>query len=275
MNSLALVKSENFSAVQCDFYRGKKEIWMTRKQIGEALGYSDPQKAIDKIHDRHKDRLDKFSVTVKLGGVEGNREVQRDTCLYSAKGVYEICRWSKQAKANQFYDWVYDMLEGLRTGKIRMQFNGPNFTPRMALDVAKFVSKELKSSPGPNPITLNILQEVFAQSGIIVPLEEYRKKAEELKQAESERLALSKKLRLQPGTIPAGPNRVKELREARGWAQSFLAYKAGVSRVLISHTEMATKNTTQRTWEGICKAFGMTVEEVFPSEPVGELRLVR
>jgi len=270
MNNLALVKSENFGAVQCDFYRGKKQVWMTRKQIGEALGYSDPQKAIDNLHSKHKERLDKFSVTLKVRGTDGK---EYDTCIYSAKGVYEICRWSKQAKANEFFDWVYEILEGIRSGKIRVPAN--LFTPRIALDVAKFVSKELKSNQTPNPLTLNLLQEVFAQAGVNVPLDEYRKKVEEAKQAESERLALSKKLRLQPGTIPAGPNRVKELREARGWAQSFLAYKAGVSRVLISHTEMATKNTTQRTWEGICKAFGMTVEEVFPSEPVGELRLVR
>lgn len=134
----------------------------------------------------------------------------------------------------------------------------------MALDVAKFVSRELKSNSTPNPITLNILQEVFAQSGINVPLEEYRKRAEELKQAEEERMALSKKLRLQPGTIPAGPNRIKELREARGWAQRDLAHKAGVSRVLISHTERAKKNVSQNAWEGICKAFEMPLEEVFP-----------
>ncbi len=272
MSNLVLVKSETFGTVQCDFYRGKKEIWMTRKQIGEALEYADPQKAIDKIHERNKERLDKFSTTVKLGGVEGGREVERDTILYSAKGVYEICRWSKQPKANEFFDWVYDMLEGLRTGKIRMEYNGPKFTPRMALDVAKFVSKELKNNPVPNPVSLNILQEVFAQAGVNVPLDEYRKKTEEAKRAEEERLAENKRLGLKPGTILNGPNRVRELREARGWTQGYLAKKANVSRPSISYAEsMGMKNykkakyISQRTWEGICNAFEMSMEEIFPA----------
>jgi hypothetical protein len=39
------------------------------------LEYADPQKAIDKIHERNKERLDKFSTTVKLTGVEGDRTV--------------------------------------------------------------------------------------------------------------------------------------------------------------------------------------------------------
>lgn len=40
-----------------------------------------------------------------------------DTHLYTAKGVYEICRWSRQTKANAFYDFVYEVLESLRTNK--------------------------------------------------------------------------------------------------------------------------------------------------------------
>lgn len=35
---------------------------MTRKQIGEALEYANPQKAIAKLHERYKERLDKFLV---------------------------------------------------------------------------------------------------------------------------------------------------------------------------------------------------------------------
>jgi len=40
--------------------------------------------------------------------------------LYSAKGVYEICRWSRQPKADAFYDHVYDILEGLRLGYLKL-----------------------------------------------------------------------------------------------------------------------------------------------------------
>jgi hypothetical protein len=67
VKDLKLIRSEYFGNMQCDFYKHGKAVLMTRKQIGEALEYADPQKAIDKIHDRHKDRLNKFSVTPRLG----------------------------------------------------------------------------------------------------------------------------------------------------------------------------------------------------------------
>ena len=114
MNNLALVKSENFGNVKCDFYSDNKEVWMTREQIGKALGYADPRDAIAKIHSRNADRLDKFSGVVKLSTPGGGTQ---ETYVYSAKGVYEICRWSRQPKANAFYDFVYDILESLRKGE--------------------------------------------------------------------------------------------------------------------------------------------------------------
>lgn len=111
--NLALAKSEMFGNVQCDFWRDESnEIWMTRDQIGTALEYADPRKAISNIHERYKDRLDKFSGTLKMRTPSG----MQDTVLYTAKGVYEICRWSRQPKADEFYDMVYDLLESLRKG---------------------------------------------------------------------------------------------------------------------------------------------------------------
>ena len=93
-----------------------------------------------------------------------------------------------------------------------------------------------------------------------------------MKRAEEERMALSKKLRLQPGTILNGPNRVKELREARGWTQEYLAKKAKICRPLICYAESMgmrdhrkAKYISRRTWEGICKAFEMPMEEIFPA----------
>lgn len=121
MNSLALVNSSFFGNVQCNFYSDNNDFFMTRKQIGEALEYTDPQKAIDKLHERNKERLDMFSTTVKLGVVEGGRKVSRSQVVYSAKGVYEICRRSEQPKADAFFDFVYEMLERLRTGKLKIQ----------------------------------------------------------------------------------------------------------------------------------------------------------
>ena len=115
------VKSASFGNVQCDFYRIDDELWMTREQIGSALEYTEPRKAISDIHNRHKERLDKFSTVRKLQTVEGNRVVSRDVIMYNARGIYEICRWSQQPKADEFYDWVYDVLEGLRKGELMLQ----------------------------------------------------------------------------------------------------------------------------------------------------------
>jgi prophage antirepressor-like protein len=116
MSNLALVKSEMFGDIQCDFYQNKEnELFLTRKQIGESLEYSNPNNAIKDIHKRHKDRLDKFSRIAQIALPSGGTQ---STTVYSTKGVYEVCRWSQQPKANDFYDWVYEMLEALRTGEL-------------------------------------------------------------------------------------------------------------------------------------------------------------
>jgi phage antirepressor YoqD-like protein len=116
-NELTLVKTASFGNVACDLYQQEEEFFMTREQIGSALGYTDPRKAIQKIHDRYQDRMDKFSVVTKLTTTDGKAY---NTYLYSAKGVYEICRYSTMKKANEFYDFVYEMLEGLRKGTIKI-----------------------------------------------------------------------------------------------------------------------------------------------------------
>jgi len=113
MNDLVLYKSENFQGTVCDLYRNvNNDIFMTREQMGIALEYSDPMTAIGKIHDRHKERLDKYSFTTLVNG--------RNTYLYEARGMYEICRWSRQSNANAFMDWVWNLLEGLRKGELEL-----------------------------------------------------------------------------------------------------------------------------------------------------------
>jgi prophage antirepressor-like protein len=109
---LKIVKQANFNNVSCNIYQNpKQEIFMTREQVGEALGYSDPRVAITKIHIKHKERLDALSVVTKLVSTDGKTY---ESYLYSAKGVYEICRWSRQTLANEFMDWTYDVVESIR-----------------------------------------------------------------------------------------------------------------------------------------------------------------
>lgn len=106
--SLEIVTSEKFGELECNFYRNMNDdILVTREQIGAALEYAEPRKSIEKIHNRHKERLDRFSVVTKLTSTDGKKY---DTFLYSEKGIMEICRWSRQPKADSFMDFTWDVM---------------------------------------------------------------------------------------------------------------------------------------------------------------------
>ena len=115
MNNLKLMKTENFeNEIPCDFWIDiNGEYFITREQIGTALGYSNPEIAISKIHNRHKERLDKYSTLTSLGRVEGGRYVERERILYSRKGIMEICRWSGKPLADKFMDWCWEIIDNL------------------------------------------------------------------------------------------------------------------------------------------------------------------
>lgn len=102
--NIKLITTETFGELPCNFYRNANDnVLLTREQIGQALEYNNPQKAIDNIHSKHKDRLNELSVTTKLRATDGK---YYNTMLYTERGIMEICRWSRQTKANLFMDWV-------------------------------------------------------------------------------------------------------------------------------------------------------------------------
>jgi len=117
---IAVVLSKEFYQVLCEFYKGSNEFYLTRKQVGEALEYADPQKAIDKIHTRNADRLDNFSVTTNLVATDGKTY---STIVYTLKGVMEICRFSRQPKADEFMDFVWNVMESLFKGEYKLVKN--------------------------------------------------------------------------------------------------------------------------------------------------------
>ena len=104
MNDMVLVESRSVNNVLVDGFYGNEEAWFSRRQVGEALEYDDPNDAIAKIHKRHKERLDEFSRVVSLSTPSGNQEAY----IYNLEGVLEICRWSNQPKANEIMDRLYD-----------------------------------------------------------------------------------------------------------------------------------------------------------------------
>lgn len=121
MSNLQLITTENFGDLSCNFYRNMNDdILLTREQIGSALEYANPDTALSIIHKKHKERLDELSTVIKLISTDGK---QYDTILYTQRGIMEICRWSRQAKANQFMDWCWDIIEKYRNGEINQSID--------------------------------------------------------------------------------------------------------------------------------------------------------
>ncbi|MBR0186746.1 MAG: DUF2800 domain-containing protein [Synergistaceae bacterium] len=84
-----------------------------------AEGYADPMRAIAHIHERNRDRLDKFSTVLSLIKVEGNRSVEREMTVYNFKVFLEICRFSNQPNANAVIDFAWSVMDEIRcTGNI-------------------------------------------------------------------------------------------------------------------------------------------------------------
>ena len=126
MNSnLQLVASRHFDNVILDCYQeigqdNQQEFFATREQIGLALGYENPRKAIKDIHERHKERLDRFSHVVKLSyrtrGAQNEPPStnQQNTTVYNFKGLLEICRYSQQPNANKVIDVLWEIADEIR-----------------------------------------------------------------------------------------------------------------------------------------------------------------
>ena len=116
---MELLTTKHFNGYALDCYveptrTDKGEFWATREQIGTLLEYAEPIKAISNLHERNKERLDRFSTILNLRNVEGGREVSRDITVYSFKGLLEICRYSQQPKANDIMDWLFDVADEIR-----------------------------------------------------------------------------------------------------------------------------------------------------------------
>lgn len=116
--NLSLAVKEMFEGNEMDIYTNENnDVFMTREQIGQALEYTDPIRAISKLHERNRDRLDNFSVVTKLTTTDRKAY---NTTIYNEQGIYEIIRRSRQPKADAFYDWVYELLSKLRKGEYQV-----------------------------------------------------------------------------------------------------------------------------------------------------------
>lgn len=116
-NPMTIITSKPFGALNVNVYEDSKhQYYMTREQIGTALEYNNPNDAIRIIHSRNADRLDPLSTSFKLNGVEGGVTKVRNIITYNLRGVMEICRLSRQPKADAFMDFCWDIMESLMRG---------------------------------------------------------------------------------------------------------------------------------------------------------------
>lgn len=124
--NLKLITTETFGELPCNFYRNTNDdVLLTREQIGQALEYKDPIRAIQNIHFKHKERLEPLCVRITSSTIDHpqtdvgrTNNLTTERVYYTQRGIMELCRWSRQAKANLFMDWVWDIVERYRNNEI-------------------------------------------------------------------------------------------------------------------------------------------------------------
>lgn len=159
-SNLTLVTAENFGNVACNFYKdNNNKIFLTREQIGQALEYSNPSKAISKIHAKHKDRLDDLCIRIKDKTCPQTGDSRIDNLItervyYTERGIMAICKWSRQPKTDIFMDWVWNIIETYRNN----ERTSDNITPdsiktltesisALKSDIQEIKDDQLKYSP--------------------------------------------------------------------------------------------------------------------------------
>lgn len=161
MDEIFRVQSARFEDVDCDIYMNDREAYLTREQVGLALGYTDPRVAIAKIHNRHKERLDRYSVVTKLVSADGK---SYPTVVYPRRGIMEICRWSSKPRADAFMDFVWSVMDALVTqpGRVqreRQRFGDVNAAARLLLRTLREADVEPKAR-------LAALERLYQNAGI-------------------------------------------------------------------------------------------------------------
>lgn len=143
-NALQLYTTKTYNGIEFDCYvesgqQDTGEFWATREQIGQLLGYENPRLSVANIHNRNKERLDKFSRVIKLITHEETRDVMRDITVYSFKGLLEICRYSNQPKADAIMDWLWEIADEIRrTGSYSVKAEQPAL-PTGVMDGARMI----------------------------------------------------------------------------------------------------------------------------------------
>ena len=165
MNELQLIKSAEFNGVQLNCYKADNEddgFWATRTQIGQLLEYEYPGEAIGKIHNRNKERLDKFSRVTQIDLPSGGTQM---TTIYNFKGFLEICRFSNQPKANAVIDFAWNIMDEIR----RTGSYGPQELNPVNIRAAEVLQKLANMLPAKGEQREVIYEAIKLVTGIEIP----------------------------------------------------------------------------------------------------------
>lgn len=119
MQKLVLAQEELFQSVRCDIWMDRnRNPFMTIQQLANALEYKSKD-GIEKILKRHPYLRDKeFSSTYKLSVVEGDRQVKRETIVFTRDGIMEVSFLSHQPKARHFRSWARKVINAFVDGQL-------------------------------------------------------------------------------------------------------------------------------------------------------------
>lgn len=100
---------ERFERTEFDAVLLGGETWLRGPQIGAALGFENPMKAIQKIWSRNEREFDDTTTLLMQVPTAGGRQLVR---LYNARGAALIAMKAQTPKGEAFRRWVLDVLEG-------------------------------------------------------------------------------------------------------------------------------------------------------------------
>ena len=97
------MKTENWNGHEIRFIEAKGEWWAVASDIASAMGFKDAHTAIRKMKAKYKGR---YKVPT-LGG-------EQEMTILNEKGIYRMIMRSNRPEAEEFQDFVYDVLSTLR-----------------------------------------------------------------------------------------------------------------------------------------------------------------
>lgn len=119
-----ITQPESFEGSPIDVIIMGGEKWVGGPQIGAALGFADPAKAMRKIYSRSIREFDDTTNIMIEMPTAGGRQLVR---LYNARGAALIAMKAQTPKGEAFRRWVLDVLEG------KADIEGPAAAPASGL----------------------------------------------------------------------------------------------------------------------------------------------